>query len=130
MLNGPAPKNAKLNLPGAIIVILIGLLTLPMTRSIAEEPTRNTVTCKAKSKSTYLIADSNQYSLKDVFKNDFRIGTALSCHQLSDKEGNDISVVPSQFNSITPEHFLKWSYVHPEPGKYNFDSGGPLRGIR
>ncbi|MGD0571543.1 MAG: endo-1,4-beta-xylanase [Sedimentisphaerales bacterium] len=122
MLNGPAPKNAKLNLPGALIVILIGLLTLPMTRSTAEEPARNTVTCKAKSKSTYLIADSNQYSLKDVFKNDFSVGTALSCHQLSDKEVNDISIVPSQFNSITPEHFLKWSYVHPEPDKYNFEA--------
>jgi endo-1,4-beta-xylanase len=121
MLNGPAPKTAKLNLPGALVVILIGLLTLPMTRSIAEEPTRNIATCKVKSKSTYLIADTNQYSLKDVFKNDFRIGAALSCYQLSDKEGNDLSVVPSQFNSITPEHFLKWSYVHPEPGKYNFD---------
>jgi len=30
--------------------------------------------------------------------------------------------VPSQFNSTTSEHFLKWSYVHPEPGKYNFDA--------
>ena len=122
MLNGPAPKTAKLNLPGALVVILIGLLTLPMTRSIAEEPTRNTATYKAKSKSTYLIADTNQYSLKDVFKNDFSVGTALSCHQLLDKEVNDISIVPSQFNSITPEHFLKWSYVHPEPDKYNFEA--------
>jgi endo-1,4-beta-xylanase len=121
LLNGPAPKNAKLNLIGALIVILIGLLTLPMTRSIAKESARKTVASKAKLNSTYLIADSNQYSLKDVFKDDFRIGTALSCYQLSGKDANDLSVVPSQFNSITPEHFLKWAYVHPEPGKYNFD---------
>ncbi len=121
MLNGPTPKTAKLNLYGVIVVILIGLLTLPMTRSAAKEPMRNAVTYKAKSKSTYLIADSNQYSLKEVFKDDFRVGTALSCYQLSGKDANDLSVVPSQFNSITPEHFLKWSYVHPEPGKYNFD---------
>jgi endo-1,4-beta-xylanase len=122
MLNGPAPRNAKLNLIGILVVILIGMLTLPMTRSTAREPMRNIATCKAKSKSTCLIADSNQYSLKDVFKNDFRVGTALSGTQLFSKEVNDLSVVPSQFNAITPEHFLKWSYVHPEPDKYNFEA--------
>lgn len=121
MLNGPVPKTAKLNLPGVIVVILIGLLTLPMAKSMAEGSNRNVVTCKTKSKSICLVADSNQYSLKDAFKNDFRIGTALSCYQLSGKDANDLSVVSSQFNSITPEHFLKWAYVHPEPGKYNFD---------
>jgi endo-1,4-beta-xylanase len=119
MLNGPAPKDGRLNLLGVLLVILIGLLMLPMTRSMANAQNQ---AYKTKLKWASLTADSNQYSLKDVFKNDFQIGTALSPYQFSGQESNDIAMVPSQFNSITPENFLKWSYVHPEPDKYNFDA--------
>jgi endo-1,4-beta-xylanase len=62
-----------------------------------------------------------QPALKDVFKDDFHVGVALSLDQISGNEPEAISVVERQFNSITPENILKWEEVHPEPGKYRFE---------
>jgi len=62
----------------------------------------------------------DQPVLKDVFKDDFYIGAALSLNQISGNEPEAIALVEKQFNSITPENILKWEEVHPEPNKYNF----------
>ena len=64
---------------------------------------------------------AGQPALKDVFKDDFHVGVALSLDQISGNEPEAISVVERQFNSITPENILKWEEVHPEPGKYRFE---------
>jgi len=61
-------------------------------------------------------------ALKNIFKNDFRIGVALSLDQVNGKEPNATALVEKHFNSITPENILKWEEVHPEPNKYNFDA--------
>jgi endo-1,4-beta-xylanase len=61
-------------------------------------------------------------TLKEVFKNNFHIGAALSLDQISGKEPKTIEVVEKHFNSITPENILKWEEVHPEPNKYNFEA--------
>ncbi len=60
-------------------------------------------------------------ALKDVFKDDFYIGAALSLDQISGKEPDAMAVVARHFNSITPENILKWEEVHPKPGQYNFE---------
>ena len=64
---------------------------------------------------------AGQPALKDVFKDDFHVGVALSLDQISGNEPEAMSVVERQFNSITPENILKWEEVHPEPGKYRFE---------
>ncbi len=61
-------------------------------------------------------------TLKDVFKNDFHIGVALSLDQISGKEPKTIEIVEKHFSSITPENILKWEEVHPEPDRYNFEA--------
>jgi endo-1,4-beta-xylanase len=63
----------------------------------------------------------NQPALKDVFKDDFYVGVALSLNQISGKEPNALALVEKHFNSIVPENILKWEEVHPELNKYNFD---------
>lgn len=65
---------------------------------------------------------TGQPSLKDVFKNDFHLGAALSEDQISGREPDAIAVVEKHFNSITPENILKWEEVHPQPDRYNFES--------
>lgn len=65
-------------------------------------------------------AEANQYALKDAFKKDFLVGAAVSYDQISGKDTNIISIIESQFNTITPENCLKWDTVHPQPDKYNF----------
>jgi len=60
-------------------------------------------------------------ALKDVFKDDFHIGAALSLNQISGNEPDTMALVEKHFNSITPENILKWEEVHPEPNRYNFE---------
>jgi len=60
-------------------------------------------------------------ALKDVFKDNFHVGAALSVDQISGKEPNAMAVVQKHFDSITPENILKWEEVHPEPDTYNFE---------
>ncbi len=62
-----------------------------------------------------------QPALKDVFKNDFRIGAALSVEQILGREPATSAIVAKHFNTITPENILKWEEVHPEPDRYNFE---------
>lgn len=61
-------------------------------------------------------------TLKDAFKDDFKIGVALSIDQISGNEPATMDLVSNQFNSITPENILKWEEVHPEQGRYNFEA--------
>jgi endo-1,4-beta-xylanase len=65
-------------------------------------------------------ADANPSVLKDVFKKDFLVGAAVTYDQISGKDTNVISLIESQFNSITPENCLKWETVHPKPDEYDF----------
>jgi endo-1,4-beta-xylanase len=64
---------------------------------------------------------SDQSALKDLFKDDFCIGVALSGNQIAGREPKAMVLVEKQFNSITPENILKWEEVHPEPNRYNFE---------
>ncbi|HEV8430181.1 MAG TPA: endo-1,4-beta-xylanase [Pyrinomonadaceae bacterium] len=59
-------------------------------------------------------------ALKDVFKNDFKIGAALNRRQIFEEDTRGAQIVSTHFNSITPENILKWALVHPEPERYDF----------
>jgi len=61
-----------------------------------------------------------QTALKDVFKDDFRIGAALNGRQIFERDARGAEIVRTHFNSITPENHLKWALVHPQPQKYDF----------
>ena len=58
--------------------------------------------------------------LKDVFKNDFKVGAALNRRQIFEEDASGARIVSTHFNSITPENILKWALVHPAPDKYDF----------
>jgi endo-1,4-beta-xylanase len=60
-----------------------------------------------------------QTTLKEAFKNSFRIGAALNRAHFTDQT-RDTELIKAQFNSITPENVLKWENVHPKPGVYAF----------
>ena len=63
-----------------------------------------------------------QQALKDVFKNDFKIGAALNRRQIFESDVRAVEIVKTNFNSITPENVLKWALVHPEPARYDFEA--------
>jgi endo-1,4-beta-xylanase len=65
-------------------------------------------------------------SLKEVFKNDFAIGTALNLDQIEEKDPGAALLVPQQFNMATPENIMKAEIIHPQWDKYNFYPGDKL----
>lgn len=65
-------------------------------------------------------------SLKETFKNDFLIGTALSAEQIEEKDSAAARLVPQQFNAVTPENIMKAEIIHPKWKEYNFDLADKL----
>ena len=60
-------------------------------------------------------------ALKDVFKDAFRVGAAISTEQVMGGEPAALELTARQCNTITPENLLKWAEVHPDPNQYNFE---------
>jgi endo-1,4-beta-xylanase len=67
-------------------------------------------------------AAQDQCALKDVFKDDFKIGVALNRRQIFEQDVRGAEIVKTHFNSITPENVLKWALVHPEPNRFDFEA--------
>ncbi len=66
------------------------------------------------------ITTSNEPSLKEAFKNDFLIGTALSANQIQEKDRKANEVIVKHFNVLTAENNMKSMHIQPEWGKYDF----------
>ncbi len=60
-------------------------------------------------------------SLKNSFKEDFLIGTALNTGQIKEVDTVQTALITKEFNAITPENDLKWEQIHPKKDTYNFD---------
>jgi len=69
-------------------------------------------------------------SLKESFKNDFLVGTAVNRNMVTggagfrrsaEQSAGDVALVKEQFNQISPENDLKWQLVHPREGKDGYD---------
>ncbi|GEP98894.1 endo-1,4-beta-xylanase [Chitinophaga cymbidii] len=65
-------------------------------------------------------------SLKDVYHNDFAIGTALNARQIEEKDPAAALLIPQQFNMATPENIMKAEVIHPEWDRYDFDLADKL----
>lgn len=59
-------------------------------------------------------------SLKQIFKNDFLIGTAMDTQQISGKDKRADKLIVQQFNAVTPENVMKAEIIHPGWNEYNF----------
>jgi endo-1,4-beta-xylanase len=62
-----------------------------------------------------------QTTLKDAYKNIFRIGAAINQTQFNEQDARGGPIVSAQFNTISPENVLKWESVHPRLDGYNFE---------
>jgi endo-1,4-beta-xylanase len=75
-------------------------------------------------------------TLKDAYKDDFRVGVAVNrtitqgqpvnadnVKRTLEQVKNDIDVVVAQFNQISPENDLKWALIHPEEGPDGYNWG-------
>lgn len=59
-------------------------------------------------------------SLKDAYKNDFLIGTALGTEHILERNAVANDLIIKQFNSATPENIMKAEVIHPEQKRYDF----------
>jgi endo-1,4-beta-xylanase len=64
---------------------------------------------------------TNSTSLKESYKNDFLIGTALNNAQIEEKNPVATALIIKHFNAITPENIMKAEEIHPGWDRYNFD---------
>ncbi len=65
-------------------------------------------------------------SLKEVFKNDFLIGTAINTQQIEERDTASDRVIKQQFNAVTPENVMKGAIIEPAWDSYNFDLADKL----
>jgi endo-1,4-beta-xylanase len=102
----------KTNQSKTILILTAGIFLL----CAFSENNRNTGVTDSVPEKT----DQKQYTLKKVFEGKFYIGAAISYNQISENNSDEISIITSQFNTITPENCMKWQIIHPEPDVYNF----------
>jgi endo-1,4-beta-xylanase len=65
-------------------------------------------------------------SLRETFRNDFLIGTALNVSQIEERDPKAAALIPLQFNAVTPENIMKAEVIHPQWDKYDFEPGDKL----
>jgi endo-1,4-beta-xylanase len=65
-------------------------------------------------------------SLRETFKNDFLIGTALNVQQIEERDPKAAELIPRQFSAVTPENIMKAEVIHPQWDKYNFELADKL----
>jgi endo-1,4-beta-xylanase len=64
--------------------------------------------------------NKDERTLKDVYKNAFLIGVAVSPAVTSGRDKESQDIVIKHFNSITVENVMKAALINPQPGVYNF----------
>lgn len=65
-------------------------------------------------------------SLKEIFKKDFLIGTAMNTRQIEEKDIVADALIKQQFNAVTPENIMKAEIIQPGWNAYNFDLADKL----
>ncbi len=59
-------------------------------------------------------------ALKDIFKDSFMIGGAFNGKLVTGKDPGAAEIAARHLNTATSENDMKWSSIHPRPGKYNW----------
>ena len=90
-----------------------------MNRSVALATFVSLAACSSGTQST-MATPAAAKTLKDAYAGSFMVGGALNQAQFNEQDQRGVSIVKSQFNTITPENILKWENVHPRLGEYAF----------
>jgi endo-1,4-beta-xylanase len=69
---------------------------------------------------THTDASTPARTLKDAYRDAFRVGTAVNTAIVSGRDPRSSALVDLHFNSVTPENAMKAAVVNPRPGVYDF----------
>lgn len=61
-------------------------------------------------------------TLKETFKNEFVIGAAVNDQLIFENDSIGAQLVKKEYNTITPENSMKWMYMEPENGVFEFET--------
>ncbi len=75
---------------------------------------------------TQKLTAQNAPSLKQVFNNDFLIGTAINTPQIEEKDAAADKLIKQQFNAVTPENIMKAEIIQPGWDVFNFELADKL----
>lgn len=79
------------------------------------------ITAGCSSSKINAVTNGSTPSLKEVFKKDFGIGTALNTGQIEEKDAKEDLLIKQHFNMATPENIMKAEVIHPQWDTYNFE---------
>ncbi|MDF4223031.1 endo-1,4-beta-xylanase [Maribacter sp. M208] len=65
---------------------------------------------------------SETLSLKEAFKNEFVIGAAVNDQLIFEEDSLGAKLAKEEFNTITPENSMKWMYMEPQQGVFEFET--------
>ena len=64
---------------------------------------------------------AEETGLKDVFKGDFYVGTAIGERNMQDSRPEYLALLAREFNAITMENNMKWGVVHPDEDTWRWE---------
>jgi endo-1,4-beta-xylanase len=91
-------------------LLTLSILTFLMQNPVRAQPDNTTATL----------------SLKNHFRNDFLIGTAINGRQAQESNQQETQLLIQQFNAITPENVMKAQSLQPTWNFFNFDMADKL----
>lgn len=71
-------------------------------------------------KSNAIAKATERTGIKDFYKNDFRIGTAISTSTLMKNDKAMLALIAREFNAITPENCMKWEPIRPQDKEWDW----------
>ena len=71
-------------------------------------------------------AHADEPTLKEAYKDDFKIGVALGGNLPDDYTDKELAVIKAHFNAVTPENCMKPFSLHPEENQWAFAQSDAL----
>jgi endo-1,4-beta-xylanase len=73
-----------------------------------------------------VFAMATEMGLKDLYKDDFLIGTAIGTRTLMQPDTEMLDLIVREFNQVTSENAMKWSSIHPKENEWKFEEADKL----
>ncbi len=77
-------------------------------------------------KSNAIASLVGEKGLKDYFKDDFLVGTAIGSRTLMQPDTEMLDLIAREFNQVTSENAMKWSSIHPKENEWKFEEPDKL----
>jgi len=71
-------------------------------------------------KNSAIAKATERTGIKEFYKDDFRIGTAISTATLLNNDKRTLGLIAREFDAITPENCMKWEPIRPKDNEWDW----------